>query len=509
MDILAHSRQLLASLQPLSFASTGKSISRVSSEAFVQLHDHLFFMANNPNTTEDIRVRCIETMLGLAVACGSLSFLLAALRSMLFPVSPVRELSVLPFMHKLSNMRRQLPLDLPGPLNLDTKFTVTELFAMTEAAVASDGTYVYIHCRLGLYKLGTGKNNTTPGIVYCSIKGYRGSERSSLACVGDRLYYRSAAIAPAALLVLRTDTLTLEGEIMPDGSGSIKSANNTHFSFGIPSAHRHGMRHHHGADPSSKPSEEDSKDMAEKAKEKEMAASSALDDEKKEDEKSTEDAESKKKTDAGEEDTLALSDPAMALKKKMQQQMSAVSQPLFNQQDVVTVRTSSDPHSLGDADSKHTGEEGKSTPDAASEEMVQVMGQESSGDATVAETSNTDSSSKPTDSKFSPVISDGRFLYVIVPRKLAPSEKKELGELQHLEVHVLDGKQKLKECHMVNLMSFTPSLVSRVLSFAPPESGGSSDGPQDAPVNNMNVDLFGAAGNNWGSTNPWPDQQQR
>jgi hypothetical protein len=82
---------------------------------------------------------------------------------------------------------------------------VTELSSALSIAVASDGKFLYTHSRAGLFKIGTGKSGSTHGMVYAAVRGFRGQERSTLACFGNYLYYRSPAIAPAIFLVLSTE----------------------------------------------------------------------------------------------------------------------------------------------------------------------------------------------------------------------------------------------------------------------------------------------------------------
>jgi hypothetical protein len=55
--------------------------------------------------------------------------------------------------------------------------------------------------------------------VYAQVKGFRSDEQSTMCCVGDRLYYRSNAIAPAVMLVLSTQYLTEIGQIYSNGQG--------------------------------------------------------------------------------------------------------------------------------------------------------------------------------------------------------------------------------------------------------------------------------------------------
>ena len=56
---------------------------------------------------------------------------------------------------------------------------------------------------------------------------FEGSERSSIACIGDKIYYRSNNIAPASLIVLSTQTLTEIGHVLRNGKGTYPTADNT------------------------------------------------------------------------------------------------------------------------------------------------------------------------------------------------------------------------------------------------------------------------------------------
>jgi hypothetical protein len=68
-------------------------------------------------------------------------------------------------------------------------------------AVTTDGKFLYIHNELeGLLKIGTGYGNTMFGKVYKHFPSYRLKERSSLAYIHGKLYYRSSKIAPAVLI---------------------------------------------------------------------------------------------------------------------------------------------------------------------------------------------------------------------------------------------------------------------------------------------------------------------
>lgn len=64
-------------------------------------------------------------------------------------------------------------MEQPSAETHDTRMSVTDLINENRIACATDGTYLYTHSRTGLYKIGTGKNGSTPGMVYVGIKGYR------------------------------------------------------------------------------------------------------------------------------------------------------------------------------------------------------------------------------------------------------------------------------------------------------------------------------------------------
>jgi len=111
--------------------------------------------------------------------------------------------------------------------------SVTELADSMEISTTTDGVYLYTHSRAGLCKIGTGKGGSTPGMVYANRKGFRSYENASLACINGKLYFRSLGISPSALLVLDPEYLAEIGDVLPDGTGSYKTANNAHIDFGV------------------------------------------------------------------------------------------------------------------------------------------------------------------------------------------------------------------------------------------------------------------------------------
>ena len=89
-------------------------------------------------------------------------------------------------------------------------------------AIACDGRYLYVHSPLGLTKYGTGYHATTLGHVYLHKQQYRSTERPWLACIKDKLYLRSPAMAPDCLVVVDAGTLDEIGQVNPSvGADSV------------------------------------------------------------------------------------------------------------------------------------------------------------------------------------------------------------------------------------------------------------------------------------------------
>src|SRR4051812_21462481 len=79
------------------------------------------------------------------------------------------------------------------------------------ATVASNGAYLFLHDSCGLVKIGTGfysdTISTTRGKVYTRNADWKVNEKGWLACVQDKIYYRSPTIEPASLVVFNAKTL--------------------------------------------------------------------------------------------------------------------------------------------------------------------------------------------------------------------------------------------------------------------------------------------------------------
>ena len=77
--------------------------------------------------------------------------------------------------------------------------------------LATDGTYLYVHTRDGIEKIGSGFNGTVRGQRYAYRSDYRNAELVRLCAVGNKIYALSNRIAWPRVEVLRSDTLQTEG----------------------------------------------------------------------------------------------------------------------------------------------------------------------------------------------------------------------------------------------------------------------------------------------------------
>jgi hypothetical protein len=232
----------------------------LSLETFDAIHDALLACATLPiggpkGTTQEIRDRALELLLGVAVTRGSLSYFLSVVNLLLHAARKSLRSSFLFYallscassigisssmyaiedgkksvamrglLRKLRAVQRESVLDLPSPKKLDGFVAVPDLSTGwgpgSFGSMATDGTYLYLHNHGGLFKIGTGFNGTTPGTIYGQIKGFRGTEQSAMVCIGDRLYYRSANLYPILFSVISTQHLTEIGSIRRDGAGSV------------------------------------------------------------------------------------------------------------------------------------------------------------------------------------------------------------------------------------------------------------------------------------------------
>lgn len=233
LSILDDVKRLLDLVPAEAFSKASTKFAEIASTAFDAVNIALLEVANDDKTSQAVRNRCVELLMGMAVSCSSLSYFLAVLKLLLFPVAPVKSLSVLELLHKFNAMRHDVHMEPPTEENHEVRASVTELVESSRIAMATDGTHLYTHSRAGLFKVGTGKNGTIPGMVYASVKGYRSYEKSSLACIGTKLYYRSPQIAPAHFLVLDSQLLLEIGQVLPAGNGTYLSNDNSQLRISV------------------------------------------------------------------------------------------------------------------------------------------------------------------------------------------------------------------------------------------------------------------------------------
>ncbi|KNC55091.1 HECT domain containing 3 [Thecamonas trahens ATCC 50062] len=204
-------------------------------DALVGFMHHTLDMPQAPPSAKSA---ALAGLVGVALAKGSFTELLFVAHTLL-TAPPAAPLDVSTYLGRLASYNPHIPLaalDAKAALSFSNEYTAPAAGSQGSAAsadtpaafrepgaIATDGTYLYIHDAHGLAKIGTGANGSIQGHVYAARPLFRASDAASLLCVCDKLYYRSASIAPAAFLVLSASNLADIGAILPDGSGSVAS----------------------------------------------------------------------------------------------------------------------------------------------------------------------------------------------------------------------------------------------------------------------------------------------
>ncbi|KAG6623587.1 putative Hect-domain containing peotein [Phytophthora cinnamomi] len=96
------------------------------------------------------------------------------------------------------------------PRDLSAQWKVCSYQPSTSDAIATDGLYLYVYGRSGLFKIGTGHGTTVRDFVYAHNKEYvrsRDAERSWLCCIGDSLYCRTIVMPGHRVDRIRTADL--------------------------------------------------------------------------------------------------------------------------------------------------------------------------------------------------------------------------------------------------------------------------------------------------------------
>lgn len=155
-----------------------------------------------------------EALMGLVITRGTTLGILSAVSMLMDSQSNMYHYPcVLPYLKQLANWKLNLELSclatLQGVWNViwSEKNPLANSTTQQVASMASDGTYLYIHGKCGMIKVGTGHNSTVRGQVYLHNESWFPHERSSLVCVEDKLYYRSPSTTPASIVVLSCSQL--------------------------------------------------------------------------------------------------------------------------------------------------------------------------------------------------------------------------------------------------------------------------------------------------------------
>jgi HECT-domain (ubiquitin-transferase)/Concanavalin A-like lectin/glucanases superfamily/SPRY domain len=476
----------LARVPGYGFVSDGdetQPISKVSTDAFEAVHEQLFSIAANINVRDGIRKRCIELLLGLGLACGSATFFLSCVRLLLFPQSssssslPVQHIRALDTIIKLESFRRTVYLPPMSARNHESQMNISDIVTCQRMSVACDGPYLYVHCDTGLFKIGTGRNGSIPSQIYATMSYYRSSEYSALSCAHGKLYYRSADIAPAALVVLDCNTLTEIGEIYADGSGTVTSTDNTHFAFGVPMppkskrALRAARRRPKPAeieqvlDPATAAQSGDA--MAQKKKLMEgktaggpgagagagadgaSSSASELEKLKGAKEKQADGSASGTSNNSGSGSTSATDANADITTDDIS--MGSLPNTDGKHSDAIMEAPSMDMDSA-DPNSMDSGVSSSPTGDATTPEAAAAAAADTA--ATTSSESSTANKKKTSKKmrRFSPVMSDGRMLYTVTPVQTSAREQKQLrSDHVYAEVHALDTANDMRDVHSVVL----------------------------------------------------------
>ncbi|OQS07538.1 Hect-domain containing peotein [Thraustotheca clavata] len=108
--------------------------------------------------------------------------------------------------------RQFVPLALPVPRCLRNTWTIDVSTLSMRDAFACDGQYMYVFCRIGLFKIGTGSGGTIRNVVYASNTSYvreADIERSWLCLIGQHLYCRTVTMPGLAVDRISIDLNTI------------------------------------------------------------------------------------------------------------------------------------------------------------------------------------------------------------------------------------------------------------------------------------------------------------
>ena len=245
IKILNFLQSQLTSIKPMELETNSDlPLPAIAENAFDSVCNSLNLMASTAGINKLIRNKCLELLLMLAVSRSTLSILLKVIQCLLFEFDAMDVFAnniLLESIIAYRKMKRFMRLDLPNKANQILRASVLSAFGTSDSAknycsITTDfaGEYLFVHSSVALFKIGTGVNNTSPGSIKKMVPKYRSSDlKASIICIGDKLYYRSANIAKfCEAIVISTESLMEIGFIKQNGKGTVQTADNSHIQFG-------------------------------------------------------------------------------------------------------------------------------------------------------------------------------------------------------------------------------------------------------------------------------------
>jgi len=211
-SILTYLQGQLAAVPSMFFSETkeGLSSEKLSLDTFDAIHNTLLACAIDDKISKGLKEKCFELLMSISVSTGSLAHILTVIKLLLMRFDakkiddeePVREddtrpecihgiecrayrskprhekhcatykhttgrqindkVNIFSLLKKLENIQRDLSIDLPSKERLGT---VQNTAALEESgrllSICTDGSYIYIHSKKGLFKVGSGEGNNS------------------------------------------------------------------------------------------------------------------------------------------------------------------------------------------------------------------------------------------------------------------------------------------------------------------------------------------------------------
>lgn len=184
-----------------------------------------------PTLPKQLRAQALSTLVRLTIAQGHLANALAATELLLYDLADAK-LDVRRSLQSLSINRADQRLPLPTVRKHQMQWHVGDIRSCTHVATASDGTFLYVHCNQGLFKIGTGDGASAPGVVYGHVD-FANKAIASMACAHGMLYiHLHNDPHNITAHVLDCAGLYEVGTLYRDGSGTVASRDLTKLGSG-------------------------------------------------------------------------------------------------------------------------------------------------------------------------------------------------------------------------------------------------------------------------------------